>query len=113
VCTIAAHNTAQNNPDNFPSYPPDNHHCSDDVYLMEGAISVAMVIFQVNLGLLLPLVFFLQLFSELDLWGQMAVWAGCQPRSNGVKEPEGALTTTRENHRAHPLSHPVTNAENK
>jgi len=22
--------------DNFPSYPPDNHHCSDDVYLREG-----------------------------------------------------------------------------
>ena len=26
------HNTAQNSSDNFPSYPPDNHHCSDDVY---------------------------------------------------------------------------------
>ena len=23
-------------PDSFPSYPPDNHHCSDDVYLREG-----------------------------------------------------------------------------
>jgi len=31
--TIVAHNTAQNRPDNFPSCPPDNHHCSDDVYL--------------------------------------------------------------------------------
>ena len=30
-----AHNTAQNRPDNFPSCPPDNHHCSDDVYLRE------------------------------------------------------------------------------
>ena len=30
------HNTAQNRPDNFPSYPPDNHHCSDDVYLRQG-----------------------------------------------------------------------------
>jgi len=30
-----AHNIAQNRPDNFPSYPPDNHHCSDDVYLRE------------------------------------------------------------------------------
>jgi len=36
LCTIVAHNTAQNRPDNFPSYPPDNHHCSDDVYLREG-----------------------------------------------------------------------------
>jgi len=35
-CTIVAHNIAQNRPDNFPSYPPDNHHCSDDVYLREG-----------------------------------------------------------------------------
>jgi len=36
LCTIIAHNTAQNRPDNFPSYPPDNQHCSDDVYLKEG-----------------------------------------------------------------------------
>jgi len=36
LCTITAHNTAQNIPDNFPPYPPDNHHCSDDVYLREG-----------------------------------------------------------------------------
>jgi len=36
-CTVhnccTAHNIAQNRPDNFPSYPPDNHHRSDDVYL--------------------------------------------------------------------------------
>ena len=25
LCTIVAYNTAQNRPDNFPSYPPDNH----------------------------------------------------------------------------------------
>jgi len=36
LCTIIAHNIAQNRPDNFPSYPLDNHHCSDDVYLREG-----------------------------------------------------------------------------
>ena len=35
LCTIVAHNIAQNRPDNFPSYPPDNHHCSDDIYLRE------------------------------------------------------------------------------
>jgi len=35
-CTIVAHNTPQNRPDNFPSCPPDNHRCSDDVYLREG-----------------------------------------------------------------------------
>ena len=35
LCTIVAHNTAQNRPDNFPSCPSDNHHCSDDVYLRE------------------------------------------------------------------------------
>ena len=37
-CTV--HNCctqiAQNRPDNFPPYPPDNHHSSDDVYLREG-----------------------------------------------------------------------------
>jgi len=27
LCTIVAHNIAQNRPDNFPSYLPDNHHC--------------------------------------------------------------------------------------
>ena len=26
-------NTAQNSSDNLPSYPPDNHHCSDIVYM--------------------------------------------------------------------------------
>jgi len=36
LCTIVAHNIAQNRPDNFPPYPPDNHHYSDDVYLREG-----------------------------------------------------------------------------
>jgi len=36
LCTIDAHNIAQNRPDNFPSNPPDNHHCSNDVYLREG-----------------------------------------------------------------------------
>jgi len=35
LCTIVVYNTAQNRPDNFPSCPPDNHHCSDDVYLRE------------------------------------------------------------------------------
>jgi len=33
LCRIVVHNTAQNRTDNFPSYPPDNHHSSDDVYL--------------------------------------------------------------------------------
>jgi len=37
LCTIVAHNTAQNRPDNFPSY--FNFQDSDDVYLREGGIS--------------------------------------------------------------------------
>ena len=28
----------RNRPDNFFSYSPDNHHCSDDVYLREGGL---------------------------------------------------------------------------
>jgi len=36
LCIIVAQNIAQNRPDNFPSYPSDNQHCSDDVYLREG-----------------------------------------------------------------------------
>jgi len=39
LCTIVAHNIAQNRPDSFPPYPPDNHHISDDVYLREGVLS--------------------------------------------------------------------------
>ena len=39
LCTIVARNIAKNRPDNFPSYPPDNHHCSDDVYLREGGVA--------------------------------------------------------------------------
>jgi len=35
LCTSVAHIIAQNRPDNFPSYPPDNHHCSDDVHMRE------------------------------------------------------------------------------
>jgi len=31
LCTTVVHNTAQNSSDNFPSYPLDNHHCSDYV----------------------------------------------------------------------------------
>ena len=40
LCTIIAYNIAHNRPDNFPSYPPNNHHSSDDVYLREGGIGV-------------------------------------------------------------------------
>ena len=36
--TIVAQNIAQNRPDSFPPYPPDNHHISNDVYLREGGI---------------------------------------------------------------------------
>jgi len=38
LCTIVAPNIAENRPDSFPPYPPDNHHCSDDVYLREGGL---------------------------------------------------------------------------
>jgi len=34
-CAQLLHTITQNRPDNFPSSPPDNHHCSDDVYLRE------------------------------------------------------------------------------
>jgi len=36
LCTIVAHNTAQNSCDNLPSYPADNRHCSDAVYRAGG-----------------------------------------------------------------------------
>jgi len=41
LCTIVAHNIAQNRPDNFPSYPLYNHHCSDDVYFREGGNKIS------------------------------------------------------------------------
>ena len=39
-CTTVADNIAQNRLDSFPPYAPDNHHCSDDVYLREGGSEV-------------------------------------------------------------------------
>ena len=41
LCTIVMHNIAQNRADNFTSYPPDNRHCSDDVYLREGGFTAS------------------------------------------------------------------------
>jgi len=38
VCTIVAHNTAWNRPNNFPSYLPDIHNCSDDVFWGKGDV---------------------------------------------------------------------------
>jgi len=35
-CTNVVHNAALNSSDNRPSYPPDNHHSSDDVYWRGG-----------------------------------------------------------------------------
>jgi len=37
LCTIVVHSIAQNRPDSFPPYPPDNHHCSNDVYLRQAS----------------------------------------------------------------------------
>ena len=45
LCTIVAHIIAQNRHDNFPPYPLDSHHCSDDVYLREGDTRCLQVIF--------------------------------------------------------------------
>ena len=47
LCTIVAHNIAQNRPDTFPTYPLDNHHCSDDVYLREGGGAITTTIKQI------------------------------------------------------------------
>ena len=35
LCTTVIHNTSQNS-GNFPSYHPDNHHSSDDIYYRGG-----------------------------------------------------------------------------
>ena len=43
LCTTVVHNTAQNSSDNLPSYPPDNHHCSDVVYWRGGALSLLLM----------------------------------------------------------------------
>jgi len=40
LCTIVAHNIAQNRPDNFPSYAPDNHYCSHEVYMRERGLNL-------------------------------------------------------------------------
>jgi len=38
--TTVIHNMAQNSSDNFPSYPTDNQHSSDNVYLKAEGSSV-------------------------------------------------------------------------
>ena len=50
LCTIVAHNIAQNRPDSLSPYPPDNHHISDDVYLREGGecVNEAVSVFIAN-----------------------------------------------------------------
>ena len=37
--SLCTHNTRQNSSDNFPSYPPDNHHSSDGIYCRWGAFA--------------------------------------------------------------------------
>jgi len=69
LCTIVAHNIAQNRHDNFPSYPPDNHHCSDDVYLREeGCILVAGEPFMLKL-------------CSADVKEWTFFWFGCKTRT--------------------------------
>jgi len=48
LCTIVAHNIAQNRPDSFPPYPPDDHHSSDDVYLREGGFEKQNSMYVIN-----------------------------------------------------------------
>ena len=36
MCKIAECGTAQDSSDNFPSYHPENHHCSDAVAYISG-----------------------------------------------------------------------------
>jgi len=50
LCTIVAHNIAQNRPDNFPSYPLDNHHCSDDVCYLRARGTVKVISFPLKSG---------------------------------------------------------------
>jgi len=44
LCTIVAHNIAQNRPDSFPHYPPDNHHYSDGFQKQESLCDYAPTI---------------------------------------------------------------------
>jgi len=47
--TTVVHNTAQNSSDYFRSYPPDNHHISDDVSLtIPSRYSVAQLMSEDN-----------------------------------------------------------------
>ena len=36
LCTTVLHDIVQNSSNNFPSYPPDNHHNSAEVYWRAG-----------------------------------------------------------------------------
>jgi len=78
LCTIVAHNIAHNRPDNFSSYPPDNHHCSDDVYLREGGVYVGRNVH--------PHVYGAKRLWTNRLWGEMSsVWRNV----HGANRPWG------------------------
>jgi len=66
---IVAHNSAQNRPDNFPSYPPDNHHhCSDDVYLRkEGNVYGGRAFTRAVLNIMVQRNVFLKIILKLNL----------------------------------------------
>jgi len=76
-CCTQYHNIAQNRPDNLPSYPLDNHRCSDDVYLREGGlpgyilpalfVHTACMVFVVNV---LP--------TEDGVSGEVESWTTCR-----------------------------------
>ena len=82
LCTIVAHNIAQNRPDSFPPYPPDNHHISDDVYLREGkpggrnrAVKANWLVSRVCWPALLPFNvdrFWRNLVTRTLLWSSLA-----------------------------------------
>jgi len=85
LCTIVAHDTAQNRPDNFSYCPPDNHHCSDDVYVREEATTVPIIS-----PLVLQTVIIVQMLS-VGGEGSGQLWKTIQEKRNleaGFEEEE-------------------------
>jgi len=86
LCTIVVHNIAQNRPDNFPSYPPDNHHCSDDVYLREGGYTLKRLWCITNVFTYWHILEHTDHQNQLNPDADILTFGGLPPKSNPLLE---------------------------
>jgi len=83
LSTTVVHSTVQTSSDNFPSYPPDNRHSSDDVYWRAGDEDMVLMKLFLTVGYntwyLLHLSYMSYLVGvSLSLWLHSTLYKSCQ-----------------------------------